>query len=172
MQTNIQLDTVLAKCDECIAQFMQPNPNVAEQVKAANAQQAKMYQEQENTQTVPLECTEDNIRQVANDLATETCDGDEFDEEDEFELSDAECMQEFNDRVRNNEPFTQEDLDELESYKYFFNSSEDSFIYNKDEEREIYNLVDSILTDKYNLLVANNAFDDKHIYLVDLGKED
>lgn len=62
--------------------------------------------------------------------------------------------------------------DELESYKYFFNSSEDSFIYNKDEEREIYNLVDSILTDKYNLLVANNAFDDKHIYLVDLGKED
>lgn len=61
---------------------------------------------------------------------------------------------------------------ELESYKYFFNSSEDSFIYNKDEEREIYNLVDSILTDKYNLLVANNAFDDKRIYLVDLGKED
>ena len=28
------------------------------------------------------------------------------------------------------------------------------------------------ITDKYNLLVANNAFDDKHIYLVDLGKED
>ena len=60
----------------------------------------------------------------------------------------------------------------LESYKYFYNSSEDSFIYTKDEEREIYNLVDSILIGKYNLLVANNAFDDKHIYLVDLGKED
>ncbi len=62
--------------------------------------------------------------------------------------------------------------DELESYKYFYNSSEDSFIYNKDDEREIYNLVDFILTDKYNLLVANNAFDDKHIYPVDLEKED
>ena len=60
----------------------------------------------------------------------------------------------------------------LESYQYFYNSSEDSFIYTKEEEREIYNLVDSILTEKYNLLVANNAFDDKHIYLVDLGKED
>ena len=60
----------------------------------------------------------------------------------------------------------------LESYKYFYNSSEDSFIYTKDDEREIYNLVDSILIGKYNLLVANNAFDDKHIYLVDLGKED
>lgn len=62
--------------------------------------------------------------------------------------------------------------DNLESYKYFYNSSEDSFIYSKAEEREIYNMVDSILTDKYNLLVANNAFDDTHIYLVDLGKED
>ena len=62
--------------------------------------------------------------------------------------------------------------DDLESYKYFYNSSEDSFIYSKEEEREIYNMVDSILTGKYNLLVANNAFDDKHIYLVDLGKED
>ena len=60
----------------------------------------------------------------------------------------------------------------LESYKYFYNSSEDSFIYTKDEEREIYNLVDSILIGKYNLLVANNAFDETHIYLVDLGKED
>ena len=60
----------------------------------------------------------------------------------------------------------------IEGYKYFYNSSEDSFIYSKEEEREIYNHVDSILTDKYNLLVANNAFDDKHIYLVDLGKED
>lgn len=62
--------------------------------------------------------------------------------------------------------------DDLESYKYFYNSSEDSFIYSKEEEREIYNMVDSILTEKYNLLVANNAFDDTHIYLVDLGKED
>ena len=62
--------------------------------------------------------------------------------------------------------------DNLESYKYFYNSSEDSFIYSKDEEREIYNMVDSILTGKYNLLVANNSFDDTHIYLVDLGKED
>ena len=62
--------------------------------------------------------------------------------------------------------------DNLESYKYFYNSSEESFIYSKEEEREIYNMVDSILTGKYNLLVANNAFDDKHIYLVDLGKED
>lgn len=43
--------------------------------------------------------------------------------------------------------------DELESYKYFSNSSEDSFIYSKDEEREIYNLVDSILTEKYNLFL-------------------
>ena len=60
----------------------------------------------------------------------------------------------------------------VEGYKYFYNSSEDSFIYSKEEEREIYNHVDSILTDKYNLLVANNVFDDKHIYLVDLGKED
>ena len=60
----------------------------------------------------------------------------------------------------------------VESYKYFYNSSEDSFIYSKDEEREIYNNVDRILTNSYNLLVANNAFDDTHIYLVDLGKED
>ena len=59
----------------------------------------------------------------------------------------------------------------LESYQHFYNSSEDSFIHTKDEEREIYNF-DSILTEKYNLLVANNAFDDKHSYLVDLGKED
>ena len=39
-------------------------------------------------------------------------------------------------------------------------------------EKEIYDLVDDILTRKYGLLIVNNAFDDKHIYLVDLGKED
>lgn len=43
--------------------------------------------------------------------------------------------------------------DELESYKCFYNSSEDSFIYSKDEEREKYNLVDSIFTEKYNLFL-------------------
>ena len=36
----------------------------------------------------------------------------------------------------------------------------------------VYDLVDDILTRKYGLLIANNAFDGKRIYLVDLRKED
>lgn len=60
----------------------------------------------------------------------------------------------------------------LESYSRFYNSCEDSFIYSKEEELDIYNMVDSILTNEYNLLVANDAFNDNNIYLVDLRKED
>lgn len=62
--------------------------------------------------------------------------------------------------------------DVLESYQHFYNSSEDSFMYNKEEEIEIYNYVDDILTNKYGLLIANKAFSEKNICLVDLRKED
>ena len=61
--------------------------------------------------------------------------------------------------------------DDLECYKFFYNSSGDTFIYSEKEQEEIYNLVDSILTNKYSLLVANDAFVDNHIYLVDLRWE-
>ena len=56
--------------------------------------------------------------------------------------------------------------DDLECYKYFYNSSGDSFIYSEKEQEEIYNLVDSILTNKYSLLVASlNLWTDIEVVL-------
>lgn len=114
MQTNIQLNDVLAKCDECIAQFMQPNPAIAEQIRNDRAKQTQVYQEQPNTQTEPLTYSEDTARTVADELAKEVCDGDEFNEADATNLSSNENLQDFNSRVRGNEPFTQADLDNIQ----------------------------------------------------------
>lgn len=118
MQTDIQLNDVLAKCDECIAQFMQPNPSVAEQIRNDRTKQMQSYQEQENTQTAPIPYSEEAAKKVANEMAEEVCPGDEFDEVDEAELSNEECLHNFNENVRGNKPFTQEDLENIKKVMY------------------------------------------------------
>lgn len=62
--------------------------------------------------------------------------------------------------------------EDIGNYQQIYNSCLDEFIYSDEERKEIYDFVDDILTRKYGLLIANNAFDGKHIYLVDLRKED
>lgn len=59
----------------------------------------------------------------------------------------------------------------VDSYQQFYNSCLDTIIYSKKEKKQIFNKVDDILTNKYRLLIVNKAFNDKHIYLVEIGKE-
>lgn len=59
---------------------------------------------------------------------------------------------------------------DLESYESIFDSCHDSFYLTKEEEKEIFDKVDSILTKKYNLLVANDAFNEDKVHLIDLEK--
>ena len=60
----------------------------------------------------------------------------------------------------------------FESYNQFYHSSMQFINYNKKEQEEIYQNVDSILEEKYDLFFANNEKDEP-IYLVDIsGKED
>lgn len=113
MQQNLQLDDILKACDACIGQFTQVNTNAAAQVKTELQQKAQSYQEQPNTQTVPLDCTMDNVKATANEMATEFCPGDEFTAQDEHNLSKEPEMQNFNDRVRKNQPMQPEDINNI-----------------------------------------------------------
>lgn len=59
---------------------------------------------------------------------------------------------------------------DLESYDSILNSCHDSLYLTKEEEKELFDKVDSILTKKYNLLVANDAFNEDKVHLIDLEK--
>lgn len=56
------------------------------------------------------------------------------------------------------------------SYNAVYNSCLDVINYNYEEKKEIYDLVDDILEEKYRLLFAHNNLD-KPVYLVDLNEE-
>lgn len=56
------------------------------------------------------------------------------------------------------------------SYNAVYNSCLDVINYNDEEKKEIYDLVDDILEEKYSLLFAHNKLDTP-IYLVDLNEE-
>ena len=59
----------------------------------------------------------------------------------------------------------------IDSFQHILITTNNSFNYSIAEQKEIYNLVDSLLIEEHNLLIANEAFNDSHIYLVDIGKE-
>jgi hypothetical protein len=113
MQTNLTLNDVLSACDACVGKYVTNTPNVSEQLKAEQAKTIQNLQEQPNAHTEPLAFNNENVQQVVTELATETCPGDELTPEDILNLSDDELLQDFNERVKNNQPFTQEDLENL-----------------------------------------------------------
>ena len=117
MQQNLQLDDVLKACEACIGQFAQTDNNAAAQVKAELQQKAQSYQEQANEQTEPLECTTENIEKVVDEVAKETCPGDELSAQDIHSLSKEPEMQKFNENVRANRPLSQEDLEALKKVR-------------------------------------------------------
>ena len=57
-----------------------------------------------------------------------------------------------------------------DSYTSIYNSCSDTLIYSLEERKQIYQQVDDILTNKYQLIVANCAFDEECIYLVDIDE--
>lgn len=59
----------------------------------------------------------------------------------------------------------------IESYNNIYESCKDSFYLTQEEEKELYDRVDSILLKKYNLVVVNEAFNEDNIHLVELEKE-
>ena len=46
----------------------------------------------------------------------------------------------------------------LDSYQQFYNSCLDTQVYNKLDQKKIFNCVDDILTKEYRLLIANKAY--------------
>ena len=62
--------------------------------------------------------------------------------------------------------------DKNNSYTAIYNSCRDTLVYSLEERKQIYQQVDDILTNKYQLIVANCAFDDECIYLVDIGEKE
>ena len=59
----------------------------------------------------------------------------------------------------------------VENYEHIFNSCLDTFPLSNVEKQQIYDNVDSILIEKYHLLVANEAFNEEVIHLVSLKEE-
>lgn len=57
------------------------------------------------------------------------------------------------------------------SYNAVYSSCIDAIIYSEEEKEEIYEIVDSILTNKYKLLFAHNNLDES-TYLVDISDKD
>lgn len=58
------------------------------------------------------------------------------------------------------------------SYKSIYKSCLDTITYNKKEQEDIYKHVDDILTNDYQLIIVNGAFDEDIIYLVDLNESE
>lgn len=59
----------------------------------------------------------------------------------------------------------------VESYQHIYNTCQDTIVLNDVEKQEIYNMADDILTNKYDILIANEAFNEDVIHLVNIKEE-